>query len=142
MGNRNWLVFADRSRCHHAEALYELGFLNWKKGKNYKMNVGDYVYIFVSDERRIKFKTEVTDVNCKREDNKFWRDKNGLYLKEAPGEDLAYKLEYRNDYEGTELDEAVLRKHGFNGGRSFQKPMCNNPELFSYIEKVFASLSL
>ena len=57
-GNKNWLVYANRELCHHSEALHELGFINWREGR--KMSIGDTVYLFMSDERRIRFKTEVS----------------------------------------------------------------------------------
>ena len=59
MENKSWLVFANWEKCHHADALHDpnLGFINWREGKNFKMNVGDIVYLFVSNERRVRFKT-------------------------------------------------------------------------------------
>lgn len=55
---KNWLVFANRDKCHHAEALFELGFDNWKVRRSFKMSVGDYVYlqmnaVFVSKLRSL-----------------------------------------------------------------------------------------
>lgn len=107
-GYKNWLVFANRDYCHHAEALYELGFVNWKARKSFKMNIGDYVYLYVSDERRVRFKTQVVAENCDRQDDKYWQV--------SPSHDPTYKLEYRDEYKGYELDDAILREHGFNGG--------------------------
>ena len=125
-GNKNWLVYANRELCHHSEALHELGFINWREGR--KMSIGDTVYLFMSDERRIRFKTEVVSKDCKREDYKYWQ-------KPVPGS-LTFKLEFRDEYQGHELDEEKLYQHGFNGGRSIELPMCNNPLLFEYIETI------
>ena len=128
MENRNWLVFANRDMCHHTEALYDLGFVNWRE-RRCNMLIGDIVYLFMSDERRIRFKTQIVAIGCKREDGQYWQ---------VPcSSDLTFKLELKGEYKGHELDEAVLRHHGFNGGRSIESPMCNNPELFEYIESVF-----
>lgn len=50
---------------------------------------------------------------------------------------LTWRLEAVQEYEGNELNEESLMKHGFKGGKSLQHPMCNNDELFSYIEAQF-----
>lgn len=130
MGNKNWLVYANRNKCHHAEALANLGFINWREGRT-KMSIGDVVYLFMSDERRVRFKTEVVAEGRKREDTDYWQIPVSNHL--------TFKLEYRDEYQGDELNEAVLRKHGFNGGRSIELPMCNNAPLFQYIESIFDS---
>lgn len=127
--HRNWLVFAKRTKCHHAEALHNLGFINWREGQNFKMSIGDYVYLYVSDERRVRFKTQVVAKHCERQDGKYW-------TKTAP-HDLTYKLEFRDEYNGNELDDAVLREHGFSGGGSIETPSYKNTELLDYIESVF-----
>ena len=129
MGRKNWLVFANRDKCHHAEALYELGFINWKARKSFKMSIGDFVYLYVSDDRRVRFKTQVVAENCEREDNKYWQVE--------PSYDPTYKLEYRDEYNGHELDDAVLREHGFNGGGSILTPNYKNRKLLDYIQSVF-----
>lgn len=130
--NRNWLVFANRSKCDHAKALKELGFINWKMGKTL-MNIGDTVYLFMSDERRIRFKTEVVAKNCIREDSIYWNLPSG--------DDETFKLNFVAEYTGNELDEKFLEGHGFKDGRSIERPMCNNPELFQYINEVFENKS-
>ena len=130
MGNKNWLVFANRDKCHHAEALYELGFVNWKARKSFKMSIGDVVYIYVSDERRVRFKTQVIAENCERKDDKYWQV--------PASHDPTYKLEYRDEYKGHELDDTILREHGFNGGGSILTPNYKNTELLDYIESVFS----
>ena len=128
MGNKNWLVYANRNKCHHAEALANLGFINWREGRT-KMSIGDVVYLFMSDERRVRFKTEVVAEGSKREDTDYWQIPVSNHL--------TFKLEYRDEYQGDALDEDVLKQHGFNGGRSIELPMCNNASLFQYIESVF-----
>ena len=90
--------------------------------------VGDVVYLFISDERCIRFKMLVTVENCKREDQTFWVEK-------AP-DDITYKLELLEEYNGTMLSEQELCRHGFKGGRSLEIPICNNKELICYIKSV------
>ena len=129
---RNWLVFANRIKCHHAEALHELGFVNWKEGR-VNMAIGDIVYMYMSDERRVRFKTQVVAEGVKREDGKYWQ--------ETPSKDLTFKLKLINEYSGHELDDVKLKENGFKGGRSIERPMSNNPALFQYIEGVFENKS-
>lgn len=128
---KNWLVFANREKYHHKEALHDLGFVNWREGRNFKMNIGDNVYLYVSDERRVQFKTQVVENHCERKDTKYWQ----IPAPSGP----TYKLEFRDEYIGHELDDAVLRKHGFNGGRSIENPSYKNTALLDYIESVFSS---
>ena len=133
MENRTWLVFANRNMCDHATSLQKDGFVYWKKGR-VKMSIGDIVYLYMSDTRHVRFKTLVVDTECKRGDCKYW-------VAECPS-DLTFKLKLVEEYNGDELNDDVLRKHGFNGGRSIERPMCNNSQLFSYIGSVFAHNSL
>lgn len=129
MKNKNWLVFANRDKYHHAEALHGLGFINWQEGKNFKMNIGDYVYLYVSNERRVQFKTQVVDIHSERQDDKYW-------LEPVP-HGPTYKLEFRDEYKGKELNEDILHKHKFKGGGSIQHPICKKT-LLDYIESIFA----
>ena len=128
-GNRSWLVFANEDICKHYESLKEAGFISWKRNdRRYKMLEEDIVYIFSSMERKIIFKTKVTRPE-ERQDNIFW-------IIPAP-KDNTWRLEAIQEYTGNGLDELTMRNHGFNGGQSIQNPMCNNPELFAYIESQF-----
>ena len=98
-------------------------------GKNIRFDIGDIVYLFMSDERKVRFKMRVIAKNCKREDSDFWIEK-------AP-DDITYKLELLGEYKGNALDESELLGYGFKGGRSLQIPNCNNKALIDYIESIF-----
>lgn len=126
--NRTWLAFANRKRCKHADAIHNLGFLNWRMGRA-RFSIGDIVYLFMSDERCIRFKMVVTAENSKREDQAFWV--------ETHPDDITYKLELMEEYDGTMLSEQDLCKYGFKGGRSLETPSCSNIELIGYIKSVF-----
>lgn len=126
--NRTWLAFANRKRCRHAEAIHNLGFISWRMGRA-RFAIGDVVYLFMSDERCVRFKMVVTAENCQREDQKYW-------VETAPN-DITYKLELLEEYTGTELNESVLYSHGFSGGKSLEVPNCNNVELLNYIKSIF-----
>lgn len=129
---RNWLVFANRKKCHHAEALHDLGFVNWKEGR-INMSIGDIVYMYMSDDRRVRFKTQVVAEGVKREDGKYWQI--------IPSNDLTFKLKLVDEYNGDELNDDKLKDKGFKGGKSIERPMSNNPSLFKYIEGVFENKS-
>ena len=128
MGNKNWLAFANRKNCHHADALHDLGFINWTMHRT-KFSIGDIVYLYVSDERRVRFKTQVVDKDCKRSDSSYWQI--------TPTPHLTYKLVLIDEYSGHELDDKVLKEHGFSDGRSIENPMCNNTTLLQYISDTF-----
>lgn len=91
--------------------------------------IGDVVYLFMSDERCVRFKMVVTAANCKREDQAYWV--------ETPPNDITYKLELLEEYNGTELNETNLFVHGFSGGRSIEGPIYKNEKLLNYIKSKF-----
>ncbi len=126
--NRQWLVFANANRCNHYASLKEVGFISWKKERN-NFSIGDIVYIFSSVERKIIFKTEVVCEEM-RADQKYWL--------ESPPMQMTWRLKAIQEYVGNELNEQTLKIYGFKGGRSLQRPMCNNPKLFNYIESKFS----
>ena len=126
--NRTWLAFANKRRCRHADAIHDLGFISWRMGRAH-FAIGDIVYLFMSDERCIRFKLIVAAENCKREDQAYWI--------ETPPNDITYKLKILEEYNGEKLSEQNLFKHGFKGGRSLEIPSCNNMELIDYIKSVF-----
>lgn len=126
--NRTWLAFANRKRCRHADAIHSLGFISWRMGRA-RFAIGDIVYLFLSDERCVRFKMVVTAENHKREDQVYWV--------ETPPNDTTYKLELLEEYDGPKLSEQELSKHGFKGGGALEVPNCNNTELIAYIKTIF-----
>ena len=126
--NRTWLAFANKKRCRHADAIHSLGFISWRMGRAH-FSIDDVVYLFMSDERCVRFKLKVVEENSKREDQSFWV--------ETPPNDITYKLKLLGEYDGRMLSEQNLCKHGFKGGRSLETPSCNNTELINYIKSVF-----
>lgn len=125
--SKHWLVYANASRCNHYASLKEARFISWKRERN-NFAEGDIVYVFSSVERKIIFKTKVVKEEM-RADCKYWI--------ETPPMHMTWRLEAVEEYVGDLLDESSLKLHGFKGGKSLQHPMCNNPELFAYIESQF-----
>ena len=130
--NRAWLVFANEEKCKHVRCLEEKGFISWHRG-SIKFAEGDTVYIFLSTERRVRYKTKVVAVDVDREDASYWIEK-------AP-KDKTHRLELVTEYSGKGLHEKDLQMYGFKGGRSLQHPMCGNLELLNYIETCFKNRS-
>ena len=124
---RYWLATANSDKCRHADALHEIGFINWVMGKKFHFKVGDIVYLFMKNERKVRFQLKVVGEYCQREDQAFWAI-------QAP-DDKTYKLELQNEYEGNSLNEERLRKYGFNGGT--QNPTYKNKKLMDYITSIF-----
>ncbi len=125
--NKQWLVFANANRCNHYASLKEAGFVSWKKDRN-NFQIGDIVFLFSSVERKIIYKTIVVGEEL-RADGKYWVEKPPMHT--------TWRLEAVQEYTGDGLQEKHLLQHGFKGGRSLQHPMCNNPELFDFIESEF-----
>lgn len=127
--NHTWLAFANENICNHRKALKELGFVNWTTNIKSRFTENDIVYLFMGDERAVQFKLKVDKVNVPREDGDYW-------IEQAP-KDYTYRLELVDEYEGNLLNEDVLTKVGFNGGRSILNPSCKNTGLIEYIDDVF-----
>lgn|SRR5574344_295753 len=130
MGKSRWLVFANEKRVKHAASLdSDKKLISWVMGSNYHFNIGDSVYVFMSDERCVRYKTVVDAKNCQREDCDFWI--------ETPPKDITYRLTRVKKYKGEKLYEDDLKLHGFKGGSSLRHPIKNNKDLLNYIESEF-----
>ena len=129
--NRTWLIYANSAKCNHADAIHNLGFISWAMAKNYKFAIGDTVYVFMSDERRVRFKMQVEAEGIKRED--------GAYCNVLSLNDTTYRLHFVAEYNGKLLNEDELLNHGFKGGGSIQNPSYNG-KYMDYIKSVFNSI--
>lgn len=127
--NRTWLAFANEDVCNHRQALKDLKFVSWTTKIKSKLAKNDIVYLFMGDDRAVRFKLRVAKVDEPRKDGKYWKG--------AAPKDLTYRLELEDEYTGSLLNENVLEKVGFKGGNSILTPSCNNVELNEYINNVF-----
>ena len=125
--SRTWLAYANRKKCHHREALENMHFISWSM-KSANFEIGDTVYLYMSDEKSIRFKTEVVAERVKREDRDYWQ--------EATSDNLTYRLALRKEYLGDGLTEAKMILNGYKRS-SLERPIYNNPRLFAYIEETF-----
>lgn len=130
--SRTWLIYANRKKCNHADAIHNLGFISWAMGPKYKFAIGDTVYVFMSDERRVRFKMLVEAEGVKREDY--------TYCISLSNDDITYRLRFVAEYNDGLLNEDELVKRGFKGGRSIEKPSCRGDEYMAYIKSIFDSL--
>ena len=130
--NRTWLIYANEKKCNHAEAIHNLGYISWAMGTKYKFAIGDTVYVFMSDERRVRFKMLVELEGVQREDC--------FYCISLSNDDITYRLRFVAEYNGNRLNENELVKRGFKSGRSIEKPSCKKGEYIDYIKFVFDSL--
>ena len=57
----------------HIGSIRDLGLCFWKKS-NKKMQLGDIVYLFISDHihDKIMYRLKVVDTDCERTDSKYW----------------------------------------------------------------------
>jgi hypothetical protein len=131
--NRTWLISAQKDKCHHADAIHELGFISWKMGENFKFTIGDIVYVYMSDEQRVRFMLRVEKENIKREDNKFC-------ISLSPN-DITYRLRCLSEYNGELLGKKELAAHGFTDGKSLEHPSCKESKYMNYIKYVFDSIA-
>ena len=124
------MYLSSRKYANHAESFRQIGIVSWKQERN-RFQIGDIVYVFVSDERCVKFKASVTAKDVKREDAAFWNVA-------VPMHDT-YRLSLEAEYEREGLEESTLKKYGFKDGRSLQHPMklANHSELLAYIQSQF-----
>lgn len=127
--NRTWIAFANESICNHRKALKDLGFINWTTNIKSKFAENDIVYLFMNDDKAIRFKLRVNKVNVPREDGNYW-------IKPVPN-DNTYQLKLEDEYNGNLLNEDVLKRIGFKGGNSILTPSYQNTELIDYVNNVF-----
>lgn len=132
--SRTWLIYANTNKCNHVDAIHHLGYISWTMGPKYKFAIGDIVYVFMSDERRIRFKMQVEAEGVKREDY--------IYCKSLSKDEITYRLRLVEEYNGQLLNEHELAKYGFKGGSGIEKTSCIEGEYMEYIKSVFDSLNV
>lgn len=71
---RIFLLKGKESMIDHVKSIQTLGCAYWKKARNKNLQVGDicYLYLIGKGHYQIRFRLEVVDNSCAREDNSCW----------------------------------------------------------------------
>lgn len=134
---RTWLITAKRDTFLLTECLARYGEYHWQQGR-YNVNVGDVIYIYLSEERRIAYRTDVVSINMPYDrwmarEEEFWVNKDRINESEE-GKKYAL-LTLSGSTNSPDLSEDNLVLHGFL--RAPQGTKLLEGELLEYIEKTF-----
>lgn len=71
---RIFLLKGKESMIDHVKSIQTLGCAYWKKARNKNLQVGDicYLYLIGKGHYQIRFRLEVVDISCIREDSSCW----------------------------------------------------------------------
>ena len=71
---RIFLLKGKESMIDHVKSIQILGCAYWKKARNKNLQVGDicYLYLISKGHYQIRFRLEVVDICCVREDSSCW----------------------------------------------------------------------
>ena len=125
----SYLLIGLESLIDHIGCIRDLGIAYWKKA-NKKMQIGDIVYLFISDieHNRVMYRLEVIETDSVRDDKKYWR---GTYKHDTS----CFKLKNTSGvYLGEGLDHDDLEKHGISRYVQYKKL---NQEQAEWLEKHF-----
>lgn len=128
-----WIISGNPKEYRVIEAFRELRKLDWRQSKKANINVGDIVYVFVSEGIwAIRFKCRVNKTNIEVPDI----DDHEYVLKERSGgsADRYMELELMEEYDGKEYSKDELKKHGF--GKSPQNPVRMPASVKDYMESI------
>ena len=134
--HRSFLITAKSSTFRLAECLAKYGEYHWEQTR-YNINIGDIVYVYVSEEHAIKYKMTVEQVDelydrWMAKDEEFW-----VYKERIQDESQAKYALLRlvKESRSGKLTEDNLMKHGFL--RAPQKIKYLEGELLKFIERKF-----
>ena len=105
----SYILIGIESFIDHIGSIRDLGIAYWKKA-NKKMQVGDIVYLFISDKEhnRVMYKLQVVETDSVRADEKYW---HGIYKHDT----CCFKLKnIASVYHGDGLDRDELEEHGIS----------------------------
>ena len=134
--HRSVLITAKLSTFRLADCLAKYGEYHWQQTR-YNINVGDIVYVYVSEQRAIKYKMRVEQVNepydrWMAKEEEFWVDKDRLQDESKTKYAL---LRLIKESHSQKLTEDNLMKHGFL--RAPQGIKFLDGDLLKYIERKF-----
>lgn len=133
---RNLLITAKKSTFLLADCLAKYGEYHWQQTR-YNINVGDIVYIYVSEDREIKYKMTVEQIDepydrWMAKEEEFWVDKQRIQDESQTKYAL---LRLVKESRSGKLTEDNLMKHGFV--RAPQGVKYLEGDLLKFIERKF-----
>jgi transcriptional regulator with XRE-family HTH domain len=134
--HRSILITAKNTTFRLAECLAKYGEFHWQQTR-FNINVGDIVYVYVSEDREIKYKMTVERINelydrWMTKEEEFWVDK-GRIQDESQTKYALLRL-VKESHSG-KLTEENLVKHGFV--RAPQGIKYLEGDLLKFIERKF-----
>ena len=134
--HRSILITAKRSSFLLAECLAKYGEFHWQQTR-FNINVGDIVYVYVSEDHEIKYKMSVQHVNESYDrwmvkEEEFWVNKGRIQDELQTKYALLRLVAVSNS---GKLTEENLIKHGFL--RAPQGIKCLDGDLLKFIERKF-----
>jgi len=135
--HKKWLITAKRSTFRLAECLEKYGEYHWQQSR-YNVSLGDTIYIYVSEDREIKYRMTVEAINVRYDqwmvkEEEFWVDKERINQDESEVKYALLRLEATS--KSGKLTEENLTKHGFLRAPQGTKEL--DGELLRYIERRF-----
>ena len=134
--HKSILITAKEAVFRLSECLAKYGEYHWQQTR-YNINIGDIVYIYVSEDRAIKYKmtVEQTDEPYDRwmvKEEEFWLDKERIQDESQTKYAL---LRLVKESHSGKLTEENLKKHGFLRAPLGIKVL--DGELLKFIERKF-----
>ena len=134
--HRSLMITAKNSTFRLAECLAKYGEYHWQQTR-YNINIGDIVYVYVSDERAIKYKMTVEQIDepydrWMAKEEEFWVDKERIQDESQTKYAL---LRLVKESRSGKLTEENLLKHGFL--RAPQGVKYLEGDLLKFIERKF-----
>ena len=134
--HRDILITAKQSTFHLADCLAKYGEFHWQQTR-YNINIGDTVYVYMSEEHEIKYKMCVERVNelsdhWMAKEEEFWVNKERIQDESQTKYAL---LRLVKESHSGKLSEENLKKHGFL--RAPQGIKYLEGDLLKFIERNF-----
>ncbi len=113
--HKKWLITAKRSTFRLAECLEKYGEYHWQQSR-YNVSLGDTIYIYVSEDREIKYRMTVEAINVRYDqwmvkEEEFWVDKERINQDESEVKYALLRLEATS--KSGKLTEENLTKDWF-----------------------------
>ena len=134
--HRSLIITAKNTTFRLSDCLAKYGEYHWQQTR-YNVNIGDVVYVYISEEKAIRYKMRVEEVGkiydtWMAKEEEFWVDK-GRIQDESQTKYALLRL-VKESHSG-KLTEENLKKHGFL--RAPQGVKYLEGDLLKYIERKF-----